>query len=212
MSIQNYIGWSTGVNRVILDTSTPTFGENALRNDELESGGKRSIQKRAYVPDVFAVTMEFDWVNEVILHKYDQDGNIIPNQDIHTGKTEFQLFVDWYKYEHKYGTVPFEFPKILYSQNTGIDIFDDNDIGSEFRYGNDNVEFYKITNAVQGSKSGERVNVSLVRGKDDAKEWATISVKIGKSDAKVKAKIEDGFAYIKVPMLKQDKNADALDF
>ena len=62
------------------------------------------------------------------------------------------------------------------------------------------------------SKSGERVNVSLVRGKDDAKEWATISVKIGKSDAKVKAKIEDGFAYIKVPMLKQDKNADALDF
>ena len=62
------------------------------------------------------------------------------------------------------------------------------------------------------SKSGERVNVSLVRGKDDTKEWATISVKIGKSDAKVKAKIEDGFAYIKVPMLKQDEKADALDF
>ena len=65
------------------------------------------------------------------------------------------------------------------------------------------------------SKSGERVNVSLVRGKDDAKEWATISVKIGKSDAKVKAKIEGDFAYIKVPMLKQDTkkdDADALDF
>lgn len=65
------------------------------------------------------------------------------------------------------------------------------------------------------SKSGERVNVSLVRGKDDAKEWATISVKIGKSDAKVKAKIEGDFAYIKIPMLKQDAkkdDADALDF
>ena len=62
------------------------------------------------------------------------------------------------------------------------------------------------------SKSGERVNVSLVRGKDDAKEWATISVKIGKSDAKVKAKIEGDFAFIKVPMLKQEKDTDALDF
>lgn len=65
------------------------------------------------------------------------------------------------------------------------------------------------------SKSGERVNVSLVRGKDDAKEWATISVKIGKGDAKVKAKIEGNFAYIKIPMLKQDTkkdDADALDY
>lgn len=65
------------------------------------------------------------------------------------------------------------------------------------------------------SKSGERVNVSLVRGKDDAKEWATISVKMGESDAKVKAKIEGDFAYIKIPMLKQDAkkdDADALDF
>lgn len=63
------------------------------------------------------------------------------------------------------------------------------------------------------SKSGERVNVSLVRGKDDAKEWATISVKMNKSNAKVKAKIEGDFAYIKIPMLKQDnEDADALDF
>lgn len=65
------------------------------------------------------------------------------------------------------------------------------------------------------SKSGERVNVSLVRGKDGTKEWAAISVKMGKSDAKVKAKIKDNFAYIKIPMLKQDndkKDADALDF
>ena len=63
------------------------------------------------------------------------------------------------------------------------------------------------------SKSGERVNVTLVRGKDDNKEWASISVKIGKSDAKVKARIENDFAYIKIPMLKQDKeDADALDF
>ena len=65
------------------------------------------------------------------------------------------------------------------------------------------------------SKSGERVNVSLVRGKDDAKQWATISVKLGKSNAKVKAKIEGEFAFLKIPMLQQnneDENDEALDF
>ena len=64
------------------------------------------------------------------------------------------------------------------------------------------------------SKSGERVNVSLVRGKDDTKEWATISVKIGKSDAKVKAKIDGDFALIKIPMLKpkEEDDNDALNF
>lgn len=63
------------------------------------------------------------------------------------------------------------------------------------------------------SKNGDRVNVSLVRGKDDKKEWALISIKLGKSSAKVKAKIEGDFALIKIPMLKQDTtNDNVLDF
>ena len=65
------------------------------------------------------------------------------------------------------------------------------------------------------SKSGERVNVSMVRGKDDAREWASVSIKINNKDAKVKAKIEGDFAYIKIPMLKEDTkkdNTDVLDF
>lgn len=64
------------------------------------------------------------------------------------------------------------------------------------------------------SKSGERVNVSLVRGKDDARQWASISVKIGKSDAKIKAKIDGDFALIKIPMLKpkEEDDNDELDF
>lgn len=60
------------------------------------------------------------------------------------------------------------------------------------------------------SKSGERVNISLVCGKDDNKKWATISIKLGNSDTKVKAKIDGDFALLKIPMLKQD--SDALDF
>lgn len=62
------------------------------------------------------------------------------------------------------------------------------------------------------SKSGERVNVSLVRGKDDAREWATISVKLKNADGKVKAKIDGDFALLKIPMLKEKKDNDALDF
>ena len=143
MAVQNYIGWATGVNRIVLDTSSITVGENALKTDELESGGKRSIQKRAYVPDTFSVSMSFDWVNNVYINGID------------TGKTEYQLFIEWYKYAHKYGSVPFEFPKIIYSQNTGINIYDTVD------HGNKDVEYYKITNAVQGSKSGEHVQVTM---------------------------------------------------
>lgn len=66
------------------------------------------------------------------------------------------------------------------------------------------------------SKSGERVNVSLVRGKDDNKEWATISIKLGESSSKVKARIKDDLAYLKIPMLQveedDEEDNDALDF
>ena len=116
MAVQNYTGWATGVNRIILDSTSFTFGENALKNDELENGLKRSKKRSAFCPDKFSVKMAFNWVDEVILHTYDAQGNILT--DIPTGKTEFQLFTEWYKYQHKYGSVPFEFPRILYSQNT----------------------------------------------------------------------------------------------
>ena len=62
------------------------------------------------------------------------------------------------------------------------------------------------------SKSGERVNVSLVKGEGDNKEWACVSVKLN-SDGKIKAQIKDGFAYIKVPLLEEDESKkDKLDF
>lgn len=83
----------------------------------------------------------------------------------------------------------------------------------EIKQDNDNTLF--TVYGARLSKSGERVNVSLVRGKDDAKEWATISVKIGDSNTKTKAKIDGDYAYIKIPLLKQDTkkdDADALDF
>lgn len=142
MAVQGFVGWPTGVNRTILDSTSFTFGENALKTDELENGLKRSRKRGAFCPDKYPVKMVFDWVNHVYVNGVD------------TGKTEFQLFTEWYKYQHKYGSVPFEFPRILYSQNTGITIIDDN-------AGNTNVEYYKITAAVNGQKSGECIEVDM---------------------------------------------------
>lgn len=62
------------------------------------------------------------------------------------------------------------------------------------------------------AKSGKGINISLVTGKDDNKEWASVYVKYD-ADGNVKVQIKDGFAYIKVPMLKEDKaKQDTLDF
>lgn len=63
------------------------------------------------------------------------------------------------------------------------------------------------------SKSGERVNVSLVKGQGDAKTWACISVKLDNPEAKVQAQVKNGFAYIKIPLLVEDEaKKDTLDF
>lgn len=63
------------------------------------------------------------------------------------------------------------------------------------------------------SKSGERVNVSLVKGNGDDKQWACVSIKMDNADGKVVAKIKDGFAYIKVPLLVEDEaKKDTLNF
>lgn len=139
MAVQDYIGWPTDVNRIILDSTSISFGENALKSDELESGLKRTLLKGSFTPDKYSVTMSFDWVKQI-------SGR---------GRTEFELFTEWYKYKHKYGSVPFEFPKILLASNTGIAIYDD----VEKREGQ--VEYYKITSAVQGKKSGEEVEVTM---------------------------------------------------
>lgn len=63
------------------------------------------------------------------------------------------------------------------------------------------------------SKSGERVNVSLVKGKNDDKQWACVSVKLDNPDGKVQAQVKNGFAYIKIPLLVEDEaKKDTLDF
>lgn len=139
MAVQNYIGWPIGVNRVILDSTTITVGENALQQDELENGRKTSILKSSFIPEKFAVKMSFNW--------YDVVGT--------TGKTEYQLFTEWYKYKHKCGVIPFEFPNILYSSESGIKVKDEP--SDSIR----SVQYYKITSSTEGSKSGYDISITM---------------------------------------------------
>ena len=56
------------------------------------------------------------------------------------------------------------------------------------------------------SNSGERVNVSLVCGDEDSKQWATVSIK--KKGGKIKVKLEDEFVTLKIPRLDVEDEED----
>lgn len=145
MAIKGYTGWAAYVNRIILDATTITLGENAVLQDTNVSGTRRSMLRGLFVPEKYSVVMEFDWehVNQT------------------TGLTELQMFYEWYKYDHRYGTVPFEFPKILYSPQTGVAGIDERESTGDRKLIYNQTEFYKITSTVEGSKRGSDVQVKM---------------------------------------------------
>ena len=59
------------------------------------------------------------------------------------------------------------------------------------------------------SNSGERVNISLVCGDEDSKQWATVSIK--KKGGKVKVKLDDEFVTLKIPRLDVEEDEDKED-
>lgn len=120
----------------MLTISSILVGENATTQEETLSGKKISILKGSFVPKKYSIEMDFDW-----------------EKPIRDGKTEYQLFLEWYEYRHKFGTVPFIFPKIIYSPRTGIKIEDEN---SPCEY-----EYYKIEGPVDGVKHGSSVKVKM---------------------------------------------------
>ena len=140
--IENYIGWPTKVSQTILEDTSISMGEEATNTDSLQSGGKRTELKGGYVADKYNVVMEFEWESPM-------EGE--------TEKTEYQRFCEWYKYEHKYGSVPFYFPKILYSPLTGIVITDNE------RFDEPEVcEYYKITSGISNAqKSGSKMRITM---------------------------------------------------
>lgn len=155
-----YTGWPTNVNKIILDSTSISVGNGATVKDSLESGGlTKSRLVCSNPPDKFQVVMDFDFS----MRKYDNYTH-----------TELDLFWIWYKNKHKYGTVPFQFPAILVNSNRVRGTTDEErnwiareknrEAGQEL-YNRDNVnvptEFYVITSAVEGSKSGNCQRLSM---------------------------------------------------
>lgn len=84
------------VNKRILDSTSWSIGGKGVSNQEGENGSfKRTTSDSFSTPEIYSVTMDFDW------DEYDLNG-----------KTEFDRFIDWYCYGHRRGSKTFKFPSI----------------------------------------------------------------------------------------------------
>lgn len=123
------IAWAENVNDKILDSTQITIGEGGYVEDKSESGAftERRLTSLA-VPDVFEVIMDFNWEEK------DKDGN-----------SEFDRFVNWYKFTHRRGVNPFKFPSITkFNVNGSLTTCQ-----------------YKITGPLKPTKSGFCMRVSM---------------------------------------------------
>lgn len=124
-----FITWPKNVNQIVIDDAQLDFGTEALVTDTLENGLKRSRLSLTNPPDKFSFSMDFDWT----IASMDADG-----------LTEKDRFIQWYKYRHKFGSNPFQFPNII--------------LGSE----NDKSYcYYTIEKATPGQKHGDCVRFKL---------------------------------------------------
>ncbi len=97
--------WATGVNRIILNDTSITVGQNAVQNSNSENGTEQSLLRSSGVPDQYTVSMYFSnsTKDAFYLNHVDSNGNHI---------TEWQAFLRWFKYEIEMGTLPFYFASI----------------------------------------------------------------------------------------------------
>lgn len=122
------IGWALNVNKDVIDSTTLDLGEGVIET-ETETGKVDTYLKSSCVPEVINITMDFDF--------FEKDEN---------GLTEFDRFCRWFKYEHKYGSVPFEFPTIY---RTGEDALK-------------KLSVYRIKKSPTFSKRGYQQRASMV--------------------------------------------------
>lgn len=97
--------WATGVNRIVLNETSITVGQNALQTSSTENGSEQSLLRSSGVPDQYNVSMYFSnsTKDAFYLNHVDSNGNHI---------TEWQAFLNWFKYEIEMGTLPFYFSSI----------------------------------------------------------------------------------------------------
>lgn len=143
--------WATNVNKIILDSTSITVGNGATITDNLENGLKRRRVACSTPPDSYKVVMSFEC---------DEKGT--------DGYTELERFYKWYKYTHRYGTNPFLFPAILINSNRQIGMSREEYESILTRIANHDPtahlpdeEYYIITSAIEGSKSGSHLQISM---------------------------------------------------
>lgn len=93
------VEWESGVNRVITNESSPSFGEDSIISNKSENGSEQTSLKQTSAPDVWTVVMYFSNSTE---------DNFYKNHN----RTEWDAFINWFKYKTKFGTKPFYFNKI----------------------------------------------------------------------------------------------------
>ena len=98
--------FASGVNRIVTNETTLSIGTNALATTQTENGSEQSIMKSSGAPDQYSVTMYFsNSTNDSFYHNHtDSNGNHI---------TEWQAFINWFKYDIGFGTIPFYFASLF---------------------------------------------------------------------------------------------------
>lgn len=106
------ISWETGINRVITNESVPTLGEGALHSNKSENGTEMTSLKNSDAPDVWSVVMYFsNSIEDSFYINHTLNGKHI---------TEWEAFVNWFKYKLNFGSKGFYFNKIGTENQTAI--------------------------------------------------------------------------------------------
>lgn len=151
----DYIGWPSNVNRAIIDETNVSVGEGATITDSIEGTTKQKKRVTVMNPaDKFNVTMHFDCYERFTHY---EDGTEVPVTHPDYNTTEKDRFFRWYKNLHKFGTVPFEFPSILWNSNMRESFSEEEILRGQVPY----LEHYIITSAVEGNKLGNSIAVKM---------------------------------------------------
>lgn len=104
------ISWARNVNRIVTDESSISVGQGAVVSDQSENGSEMSRLTGSGTPERYQVTMFFS--NSATDSFY-----------LNNGKTEWQAFLDWFKYESCMGTKPFYFHHLSDPNNTTPQVY-----------------------------------------------------------------------------------------
>lgn len=123
------IVWPAGVNQKVLSETSITTGEGGFKEDKSDNGWGQRRPTSFVNPDKYNVQMDFDWEIE------DSEG-----------LTEYNRFMQWYKFMCKFGANPFVFPSINKQMNIN---------------GSAKMCHYKITSPLQQQESGSCMRITM---------------------------------------------------